>query len=47
VARRTPVEQVVDDAPSLEQDTMEIMKEQSEQDSKDAEGDNPAPAQPK
>jgi tripartite ATP-independent transporter DctM subunit len=47
VARRTPVEQVVDDAPSLEQDTMEIMKEQSEQDSKDAEGDKPAPAQPK
>ena len=47
VARETPVEQVVDDAPSLEQDTMEIMKEQSEQDSKDAEGDKPAPAQPK
>jgi tripartite ATP-independent transporter DctM subunit len=47
VARRTPVEQVVDDAPSLEQDTMEIMKEQSEQDSKDAEGDKPAPAQSK
>jgi len=48
VARRTPVEQVPDDAPSLEQDTMESMQEQSEQDSKDAEeGDKPAPAQPK
>ena len=47
VARRTPVEQVADDAPSLEQDTMEIMQEQSERDSKDAEGDKPAPAQPK
>jgi hypothetical protein len=48
VARRTPVEQVADDAPSLEQDTMEIMQEQSEQDSKDAEKrDEQAPAQPK
>ena len=48
VARRTPVEIIKDDAPSLEQDTMESMQEQSEQDSKDAEeGDKPAPAQPK
>jgi tripartite ATP-independent transporter DctM subunit len=32
VARETPVEQVVDDAPSLEQDTMESMQERSQAD---------------
>jgi tripartite ATP-independent transporter DctM subunit len=48
VARETPVEKVLDDAPSLEQDTMETMKEQSEQDSKDVkEPDKQSPAQPK
>jgi TRAP-type mannitol/chloroaromatic compound transport system permease large subunit len=30
VARETPVERVVDDAPSLEQDTMESMQERSD-----------------
>jgi hypothetical protein len=48
VARETPVEIIKDDAPSLEQDMMETMQEQSEQDSKDAEKrDEQAPAQPK
>jgi hypothetical protein len=34
-ARKVPVEQVVDDAPSLEQDTMENMQEKSDSDAKE------------
>jgi TRAP-type mannitol/chloroaromatic compound transport system permease large subunit len=34
-ARKVPVEQVVDDAPSLEQDTMENMQEKSDADAKE------------
>jgi TRAP-type mannitol/chloroaromatic compound transport system permease large subunit len=43
VARRTPVEQVVDDAPSLEQDTMESTEEKSEGDAPEKSGEQPAP----
>jgi tripartite ATP-independent transporter DctM subunit len=45
-ARKVPVEKVLDDAPSLEQDTMENMQEKSDADAKeredaDKEGDKP------
>src|SRR5512134_1728712 len=36
-ARKVPVEQVIDDAPSLEQDTMENMQEKSDADAKERE----------
>jgi len=52
-SRREAVEQIKDDAPSLEQDTMEHMQEQSkeqfegEQREAPEKGDEKAPAQPK
>ena len=51
-ARKAPVEQIKDDAPSLEQDTMENMQEKSDADAKerdDAEkgGDKPVIPSPK
>jgi tripartite ATP-independent transporter DctM subunit len=45
-ARKAPVEQVTDDAPSLEQDTMENMQEKSDADAAAREGE-PPPAAPK
>ena len=52
VARETPVEQIKDDAPSLEQDTMENMQEKSDADAKEREdlekgGDKPVTPSPR
>jgi TRAP-type mannitol/chloroaromatic compound transport system permease large subunit len=49
VARETPVEQIKDDAPSLEQDTLESMQEQSQQQGEGdplEKDDQATPAQP-
>jgi tripartite ATP-independent transporter DctM subunit len=49
VARETPVEQIKDDAPSLEQDTMEIMQDQADREGEtgESEGAQPAPGDAK
>jgi TRAP-type mannitol/chloroaromatic compound transport system permease large subunit len=46
-ARKVPVEQVVDDAPSLEQDTMENMQEKSDSDAKEREDSEKGDDKPK
>jgi hypothetical protein len=46
-ARNVQVEQVKDDAPSLEQDTMESMQEQSEREGASGEADRSRPADAK
>jgi tripartite ATP-independent transporter DctM subunit len=46
-ARNMPVEQVKDDAPSLEQDTMEKMQEQSDREGEAGEADRSKPADAK
>lgn len=46
-ARKEKVEQVIDDAPSLEQDTMEKMQEQSDREGESGEADRSKPADAK
>jgi hypothetical protein len=46
VARSTPVEIIKDDAPSLEQDTMEKMQEQSDREGESGEADRSKPSAP-
>jgi tripartite ATP-independent transporter DctM subunit len=46
-ARKEKVEQVIDDAPSLEQDTMENMQEQSDREGESGEADRSRPADAK
>jgi len=46
-ARNMPVEQVKDDAPSLEQDTLESMQEQSDREGSSGEAERSKPADAK
>jgi tripartite ATP-independent transporter DctM subunit len=46
-AREAPVEQVTDDAPSLEQDTVEKMQQQSDREGETGEADRSKPAEAK
>jgi hypothetical protein len=46
-ARKVQVEQVTDDAPSMEQDTMEKMQEQSDREGESGEADRSKPADAK